>query len=62
MCRKVKAQAAFVVGVMGFACSVMPTLHAVPAIAPEIDASSLASGLALASAAVLMFRARLRAK
>jgi hypothetical protein len=55
--RTMKSQAMFVLGVVALACSVIPALHAQTQ-APEIDANSLVSGLALASAAVVMFRAR----
>jgi hypothetical protein len=60
--RSMKSQVMFVLGVIALACSVMPALHAQAAVTPEIDANSLASGLALASAAALMFRARRRTK
>jgi hypothetical protein len=50
-----------ILGVLALACSVMPALHAQVISAPEIDANSLVSGLALAGAAVAMYRAR-RAK
>lgn len=57
-----RSKVMFVLGVVALACSVMPALHAQTAPAPEIDANSLVSGLALASAAVFMFRARRRTK
>ena len=56
-----RSKVMFVLGVIALACSVMPALHAATTV-PEIDANSLASGLALASAAVFMFRARRRTK
>lgn len=59
--RSMKTKVMFVLGVVALACSVMPALHAVSAV-PEIDTNSLVSGLALASAAVFMFRARRRTK
>lgn len=60
--RSMKSQMTFALGVLALACSVVPALYAQHATAPEIDPASLVSGLSLASAAVLMFRARHRAK
>lgn len=60
--RWMKSRVMFVLGVVALACSVVPALYAQDRVAPEIDANSLMSGLALASAAALMFRARRRSK
>jgi hypothetical protein len=60
--RSLKLNVSFVLGVIALVCTVIPALHASDFVAPEIDANSLMSGLTLASAAALMFRARRRAK
>jgi hypothetical protein len=59
---RIQSYVALAIGVMAMAASVMPVLHAQVPSAPEIDSSSIVSGLTLASAAVLMLRARRRSK
>lgn len=60
--RSMKSRMMFALSVVTLACAAVPALHAqVLHPAPEIDPASLMSGLAVASAAVLMFRARRRA-
>jgi hypothetical protein len=56
------SRAAFVVGVLGLAGSVVAGLQASVVGAPEIDGASIATGLALASAGMLMLRSRWRSK
>lgn len=61
--QSIKSPMRFVFGVVALACTVVPALHAQTLhAAPEIDPGSLASGLALASAAVMMLRARRQAR
>ena len=60
---KILSYVAMTLGLIAMAASVVPVLHANSDFpAPEIDSSSIVSGLTLASAAVLMLRARRRSK
>ncbi len=59
---RIQSYVAMTFGVIAMVASVMPVLHAQVPTTPEIDSSSIVSGLTLASAAVLMLRARRRSR